>query len=207
MAILTRIYHRSIRAPQRCRRRRALCAYLCTLFVVGVGWIAGTSVSSAEEPLPSEYQVKAAFLINFPKYVDWPAEAFAGTNSPIVVAVLGETRVTAEIQKIIAGRTVNGRAIVLKRLASGEASGVCHILFISAAEQQHSPSLFTQLKDTSVLTVGESDDFLERRGIINLVRRDQKIALEVNLTTADKARIKISSKLLGVAGLVKGKSK
>lgn len=157
--------------------------------------------------MSSEYQVKAAFLINFPKYVDWPAEAFAATNSPIVIAVLGQTKVTAEIQKIIPGRTVNGREFVLKRLASGEASGVCHILFISAAEQQHSPSLLTQLKDASVLTVGESDDFLERRGIINLARRDQKIALEVNLTAADKARIKISSKLLGVASVVKGKSK
>ena len=207
MAILTRLYHRSIRAPHGSRRRRAPCAFLCALFVMGVGWIAGTSVSSAEEPMSSEYQVKAAFLINFPKYVDWPAEAFAATNSPIVIAVLGQTKVTAEIQKIIAGRTVNGREIVLKRLASGEASGVCHILFISAAEQQHSPSLLTQLKDASVLTVGESDDFLERRGIINLARRDQKIALEVNLTAADKARIKISSKLLGVASVVKGKSK
>jgi len=170
-----------------------------------VGWIAGTSVSNAETPVPSEYQVKAAFLINFPKYVEWPAETFAETNSPIVVAVLGETKVTEEIQKVIAGRTINGREIVLKRLASGEESGVCHILFISAAEQQHSPNLLAKLKDTSILTVGESDDFLERGGMINLARRDQKIALEVNLTAADKRRIKISSKLLSVATVVKGK--
>ena len=174
---------------------------------MAAGGIAGTSVSIAEGPLFSEYQVKAAFLINFPKYADWPAEAFAETNSPIVIAVLGETKVTEEIQKIIAGRTVNGREIVLKRLATGEESGVCHILFISAAEQHDSPNLFTQLKDTSVLTVGESNDFLERGGIINLVRRGQNIALEVNLTAASNARIKLSSQLLSVASVVKGKSK
>jgi hypothetical protein len=177
------------------------------MLVMAAGWIGGTSISIAEEPMPSEYQVKAAFLINFPKYVEWPAEAFAATNSPIVIAAMGETKVAAEIEKIITGRTVNGREIVLKRLASHEEPGVCHILFISAAEQQHSPNLCTQLKDISVLTVGESDDFLDRGGIINLARRDQKIAVQVNLTAADKARIKISSKLLGVAGVVKGKSK
>jgi hypothetical protein len=163
-------------------------------------------VALAEEPLASEYQVKAAFLINFPKYVDWPAEAFAASNSPIVIAVLGESKVTEEIQKIIAGRTVHGREIVLQRLASGAEPGVCHILFISATEQERSPNLLAQLKG-GVLTVGESDDFLERGGTINLARRAQKIALEVNLTAADKARIKISSKFLAVASVVKGKTK
>ena len=175
--------------------------------MMAAGWIDGTSVSIAEEPMPSEYQVKAAFLINFPKYVDWPVEAFAGTNSPVVLAVSGETKVAGEIQKVIAGRTVNGREIVLKRLTSGEESGGCHILFISAAEQRRSPNLLANLKDSSILTVGESDDFLESGGIINLARRDQKIALEVNLTAAGNARIKISSKLLSVASVVKGQSK
>ena len=173
---------------------------------MAAGWLDGTSVSIAEEPIPSEYQVKAAFLINFPKYVDWPAEAFAETNSPVILAVPGDTKVAGEIQKVIAGRTVNGRKIVLKRLASGEESGVCQILFISAAEQLHSPKLLAKLNAGGVLTVGESDEFLELGGIINLARRDQKIALEVNLAAADKARIKISSKLLAVATVLKGKA-
>ena len=205
MAILTRIAHRSPRAP-RGFRRRDRPAVLCALLVMAAGWIAEAPVSIAEEPLPSEYQVKAAFLVNFPKYVNWPAEAFAGTNSPIVIAVLGETKVTGEIQEVIAGRAVNGRNIVLKRLASGEESGVCHILFVSAAEQRRSPNLLGRLKG-GVLTVGESDDFLESGGIINLARRDQRIALEVNLTAAGDARIEISSKLLSVASVVKGKSR
>jgi hypothetical protein len=170
-----------------------------------VGWLVGTSVTIAEEPLPSESQVKAAFLINFPKYADWPAAAFAETNSPIVIAVLGETLVTEEIQKVITGRTVNGRKIVLKRLTSGEEPGVYHVLFISAAEQRHSPDVLAKLKDASVLTVGESDDFLEGGGIINLARRDRKIALEVNLVAANRAGIKVSSKLLNVASVVKSK--
>jgi hypothetical protein len=174
---------------------------------MAVGWIAGPSASIAEEPQPSEFQVKAAFLVNFPKYVDWPTNTFAVMNSPIVIAVPGESRVVEEIQKVIAGRTINGRQIVLKRLASGAEPGACQILFISAAEQQLSPNLLAKLKDASILTVGESNDFLENGGIINLVRRDQKIALEVNLYAAATARINISSKLLSVASVVKGKSK
>jgi hypothetical protein len=173
--------------------------------MMAVGWIGGTPVSVAEEPLASEYQVKAAFLINFPKYVDWTAAAFAETNSPIVIAVLGETPVTDELQKAAAGRTVNGRNIILKHLTYGEEYGICHILFISAAEERHSPEVLAKLKDASVLTVGESDGFLESGGIINLARRDQKIGLEVNLIAANKARIKVSSKLLNVASAVKTK--
>lgn len=179
---------------------------LCALLVIAWGWSGGTFVSLAAEPLP-ESQVKAAFLVNFPKYVDWPATAFAATNSPVVIAVMGKTEVTAELQKIIPGRNINGRNIVLKRLASGEAPDGCHILFISAAEPPPSPNFLAKLKDGGVLTVGESAEFLERGGIINLARRDQKIALEVNLPAAEEARIKISSKLLNVARVEKGKSK
>jgi len=205
MALLNRVADRPSQASRGFCGRSNLRVVCCALLVLTAGWVAGTSVSTAEEPLPSEYEVKAAFLINFPKYVDWPAEAFAETNSPVVIAVLGETPVAEEMQKVIAGRTVNGRKIVFKHLASGENSGICQILFISAAELRHSPDVLAKVKDTAVLTVGESDDFLESGGIINLARRDRRIALEVNLIAANKARIKVSSKLLGVASVVKSK--
>jgi hypothetical protein len=206
MAILTPLLHHQAAAPGRCRHRRDPRAFLCALLVTAAGWIAGTSASFAQEALPSEYEVKAAFLVNFPKYVEWPAQTFAGPDSPVVIAVLGETKVAGEIQMVIVGRTVNGRKIVLKRVASGQDPGVCQVLFISAAEQQHSPGLLASLKSTGILTVGESGDFLDGGGIINLAHRDQKIALEVNLAAARDAGIKISAKLLGVASVVKGKS-
>src|SRR6185295_1439245 len=103
-----------------------LRAGMCVLGMMVSLWLGRTVPAFAQEaPLP-EHQVKAAFIINFPKYVDWPAEAFADPNSPIVIVILGEAKVTEEIQKIITGRTVNGREIVLKRLGSGEEPGVCH---------------------------------------------------------------------------------
>jgi hypothetical protein len=206
MAVLTCISRRSSGTPRGLRwigRRVFLCVLLAA---AAISWVAGTSVANAEEPVASEYQIKAAFLINFPKYVEWPSSAFAQTNSPIVIEVQGETKVAEEIQKIITGRTVNGREIVLKYLPSGGEPGGCHLLFISAAEQKRSPSLLLKLKDPNILTVGESDSFLASGGIINLARRDQKIALEVNLAAADRTQIKISSKLLRIASVVKGKS-
>jgi len=182
--------------------QRAFIGILIGLVAV---WGVEISAAWAGEAL-SESQVKAAFLVNFPKYVDWPAVAFAETNSPLVIAVLGETPVTDELQKLIAGRTVNGRKIVLRRLDAGEEVAGCHILFVSALEQSRASSLLARLKDSGVLTVGESDDFLEHGGIVNLARRERKIALEVNLTAATTARIKISSRLLSVASVVKGKA-
>jgi hypothetical protein len=206
MALLTSIPGRA--APASCGTplRHQAGAVICALLAIAWGCLGGTSATCAAESL-SESEVKAAFLINFPKYVDWPATAFATTNSPIVIAVLGKTEVTDELQKNIAGRIVNGHKLVLKRLAAGDEAGECHILFISATEQQVAPDLLVKLKDRSVLTVGESNDFLDFGGVINLARREQKIALEVNLTAAAQARIKISSKLLSVASVVKGKAK
>ena len=202
MALLTSLTRLLARSP---RGGRDLRSGLGALFVIMLAWTAGVPPGLAEDPPPSEPQVKAAFLVNFPKYVEWPAEAFAGSNDPVVIAVLGETKVADEVQKVITGRTVNGRSLVLKRVPPGGQPRVCHILFIPAAEHEHSAEILAGLKDGGVLTVGESGDFLGSGGIINLARRDQKIGLEVNLTAADNARIKISSKLLNVAGVVKGR--
>ena len=203
MAILTPISRYLPRLwSRRARNPRAL---LYALFLMGVGGTIGPHVLSADGPVASEQVVKAAFLVSFPKYVDWPAGAFANASSPIVIAVAGESAVVRELQKIIAGRTVNGRQLVLKRLAPGDETSTCHILFIPAEERQRLPSLLAERK-RGVLTVGDGDDFLERGGIISLARRNQKIALDVNLAAAANAGISLSSKLLAVASIVKGRS-
>jgi hypothetical protein len=203
MAILTPNSVGLHEAPRRCRHWHDLCLGLCGWMVMAMGALA----CNAQQPPVSEYQVKAAFLVNFPKYVDWPEKSFAAPTSPIVIVVLGETKMTEELKKVATGRTVNGREIVLKHCGSDEEPGVCHILFISASEEQHLPKLLAKVRDTSTLTVGESGDFLENGGIMNLARRDQKIALEINLPAAERVQIKVSSQLLRVASVTKGKAK
>ena len=120
--------------------------------------------------------------------------------------MLGETTVTRDLQRVIAGRVVNGRKLILKQVAPGEEeTAIFHILFIPAEEQRRASNFLAKHK-RGALTVGESDDFLARGGIINLRRRNQKIGLEVNLTSASNAGLKLSSKLLGVASAVRGSS-
>jgi hypothetical protein len=176
--------------------------------VVHLSLAAGIFHAGAEEAMPTEFQVKAAFLINFPKYVDWPANAFAETNSPIIVAIWGDENVANEAQNMIGtGRIISGHPVVLKRIArEEEINRDCHILFIGASERLRLPSILEKIRGEKILTVGESDDFLEQNGIINLARQGRKIRLQVNLTAAGNAQLKISSRLLVAADVVKGKS-
>ncbi len=160
----------------------------------------------AQDAPPTESQVKAAFLVNFPKYVTWPAEVFAQSNSPITIAVLGDDAVASVVAEMIKDKAVDGHPLVLKRAAGPEEIGAdCLIVFVAAASRESAPAVLRKLRKTSVLTVGESDGFFDHGGIINLTHRGKKIRLEVSLTAARVARLKISSQLLSVADVVKGK--
>jgi hypothetical protein len=194
---------------RRCRAGLGVvCRVLLLIGAVHLSLATGTFTARAEEEMPTDFQVKAAFLINFPKYVDWPASAFAETNSPIVVAILGDENVANAVQNMIgSGRIIGGHPLVLKRIArEEEITSDCQILFIAASERQRIPSLLEKIRGQKILTVSESDDFLEQGGIINLARQGRKIRLQVNLTAAGNAELKISSRLLVAADVVKGKS-
>lgn len=154
-----------------------------------------------------DYQVKAAFLVNFPKYVDWPAGGFATPNSPITVAVFGDDNVANEFQNMIqGGLVISGHPVVLKQIRTeADIDASCQILFIAASEQSRAAAILDRLKGSAVLTVGESENFLEQGGMVNLVPKNRKIRLQVNLTAASQARLRISSRLLVAADYVKGK--
>lgn len=161
-----------------------------------------------EEEMPADFQVKAAFLINFPKYVEWPATAFAETNSPVTIAVFGDDNIANEVENMIgSGRSIGGRAIHLKRITrEEEIAGDCHILFLGASQRQRTTAILEKIQALKILTVSESEDFLNKGGVINLARQGRKIRLQVNLAAAAKADLKISSRLLMAADVVKGKA-
>jgi hypothetical protein len=159
-------------------------------------------VSAAPEATPS--QVKAAFLLNFPRYVEWPAAVFATSNSPIVVTILGDATLEEEFSKMAAGKTINGRpVVVLTQTAPDQLKATNQIVFVSASVRQ-SADLLARLRAAPILTVGDGDDFLAQGGAIRFARRNQRIRLEVNLVATQQAQLKVSSKLLGVADVVKG---
>jgi len=172
--------------------------------IVWLGLLIAAPVTRAEEGVASESQMKAAFLVNFPKYVDWPVTS---TNRSVVVAIYGDDRVVNEFLDMIhGGRSINGRPLTLKRITTEEEiQSDCDILFIAASQRHRIPAILEKVKGTSILTVSESEDFLEKGGIINLIRKDRNIRLGVNLKAAGQARLRISSSLLSVADVVKGK--
>ncbi|OGG52063.1 MAG: hypothetical protein A3F84_18365 [Candidatus Handelsmanbacteria bacterium RIFCSPLOWO2_12_FULL_64_10] len=156
----------------------------------------------AQEAAPSEYQVKAAFLYNFAKFVEWPTEAFQDATSPFVIGVLGNDPFEGALDQTVRGKKVNGRAMAVRRLKE-EALGGCHILFISASEKRPLWQILGCLKGSSVLTVGEMESFTQAGGIVNFVMKEGRVRFEINADGAERARLRVSSKLLALAKVVR----
>ena len=171
------------------------------------GLLAGSNRAFGGEASLTEYQVKSLFLLNFAKYVDWPSDAFAVPAAPIVIGVVGEGKFGGELAKAVEGKNVDGRPVLVRQMQTPEDLGKCHILFIGSSEKTGLVEILVRLKTRPVLTVGETDHFMEQGGMINFVKKDGKIRLEINLDAARQANLQISSKLLNVADVVKGKLK
>ncbi len=153
----------------------------------------------AQNRPPSEYQIKAAFLYNFAKFVEWPPRAFAGPQAPIIVGVLGKNTFGDDLERTIRDKTVNNHPLEFKAFHSATEATNCHILFISASEKDHLPKILKSLRGASVLTVSETDRFIETGGMINFVIEDSKIRFQINDDAAKQAGLTISSKLLSLA--------
>jgi hypothetical protein len=161
----------------------------------------GASSFARGEPAP-EYDVKAAFLYNFAKFVEWPGDAFPGPASPIVFFVFGPDPF-GDALKSLKGKTANGRPIVIRYAATLGELERCHLLFVSASERANLPKILQATKDWNVLTVGDVDGFARDGGIINMVKEESRVGIEINLEAAQRSRLIISSKLLALAKILK----
>jgi hypothetical protein len=167
--------------------------------------------ATAESETSREYQIKAAFLFNFFKFVDWPEEKTADSNEPFTIGVIG-TEPFGKSLEPIKEKEVKGRKVVIKQIKNLkekessknnkdaiEALRKCHLLFICSSEKENMVTIIEALKDSSVLTVGETAGFLESGGIINFLMEDKKVCFEINNFAAKQASLKIRSKLLRLA--------
>lgn len=155
----------------------------------------------------SEYQIKAAYLFNFLKFVEWPEDAFADPLAPIVIGIAGEDPFGSALPNVIIGKTVQGRDLVIRKYRVGEDLRSAHILFISISEKKRIPQLLAGLRGSSVLTVADSTDFLVEGGMIQLYYEDNRIRFAIDVDATDRAKLKISSKLLSLARVVGGSGK
>jgi hypothetical protein len=155
--------------------------------------------ASAQQAQPSEYQIKAAFISNFAKFVEWPAVAFTDEKSPLCIGVLGENPFGADLERLIRDKAVNDRPLAVRECRTAEEGKKCHILFISSSEKKRLPEIFKTLQGANVFTVGETERFTEAGGIVNFVSEGNKIRFQINDNNAKNAGLKISSKLLSLA--------
>jgi hypothetical protein len=162
------------------------------------------SEANAESLRSSENAVKATFLYNFTKFVEWPEGAFESPESSIILCILGED-IFGEAVKVIENKTAGGRQLVIRYSQSVAEIGGCHVLFISASEKKAFPRILEALRGVPVLTVSDAETFTQHGGIIRFFREDNKIRFEINLTAAKAARLKISSRLLKLARIFKPK--
>ncbi|MGH9718250.1 MAG: YfiR family protein [Candidatus Acidiferrales bacterium] len=151
---------------------------------------------------PSEYLIKAGFIYNFAKLMEWPAPVFTAPNSPIVIGVLGTDPFQGMLDNVLRGKQVNGRGFLVKHLKWGDDLKGCDILFVSSSEKAHFDDLFRLIRGLPILTIGDTPGFAERGGIINFVLEDDKVRFEIDVEAAKQANINISSRLLGLAKIV-----
>ena len=188
------IGRRCTRAASFVRTRYIFAVML--LLVIGRGAVAAA---------PTEYQLKAAFLLNFAKFIDWPQAAFKEPRSPIVICVFGEDPFDRSIDEVVRGQTLGERPFAVKRVAQIQKDEPCHILFVRSVERERFERILGGVKNLPILTVGEDEEFARASGMINFIVENNKIRFEVNLETAERAGLKFSSRLLQLAKTVRGK--
>lgn len=173
------------------------------LFAAGI-LFSNAAQARAQSEASTEYQLKAAFLYNFARFVDWPPEAFRDASAPLVVCIEGDDPFGNALDQTFQGKTVNGRAFVIRRGRQLPELKQCHIVFISSSERRRLPQIFSRLQGASVLTVGESERFASSGGVIQFALQDNRVHLLINPDAAARARLKVSSKLLAIAAIVPG---
>ena len=158
--------------------------------------------SSSDESL--EYRIKAAYLINFTRYIDWPAEAFHTSTAPITICVLGTDPFGSLLDAALAGRTSQGRPLAGRRIRSAQEATGCQLVFVSRAAWNPNEWPSREPVRPGVVTVGESEEFARRGGVIGFVIVNETVRFVVNREAQERAGLRISSRMLALAASVYG---
>jgi hypothetical protein len=177
-----------------------LLAQRWKLFLIRVALCSVAITAQAQSA--TEYQVKAAFLFNFAKFVEWPPESFPVADAPLEICVLGQDPFDRDFEQLIVEKTVNGHRIEVVHPDGLPQARACHILFIASTEKPQIRQILLGVKGASVLTVGDTPGFAQLGGTINFVLDENRVRFEINLKAAELSHLKLSARLLTVAKLV-----
>ncbi len=182
----------------------AMCMRLVLAFIILISHsIADSSALIAQTKAAAEYQVKAAFLYNFAKFVDWPPSAFRDAKQPLDICVYGRDPFGSALEDALLGKTIGERRVGLGRATQFQDLAGCQVVFVGAPARESAAELANRLKGRAVLLVGESDGFAVSGGTIQFTIEDNRVRFVINPDAADRAGLKISSKLLALAKIVR----
>ena len=173
------------------------------LLIAGIFIMAWASVVMAEEP--SESQVKAAFVYNFPKFIQWPNSTLPSGESKMTLCILGDDPLVDSLESLT-GKIISGRQLSVRRIKGPDDASRCQIVYIGKSERDQTRNILKGMKE-GVLTIGEMNHFASLGGIINFVIVENKVSFEINIDAAERAGLKISSQLLKLAKIVKDGSR
>ncbi len=146
-----------------------------------------------------EYEVKAAFLANFAQFAKWPGAAFSDANAPFAIGVLGDDPFGGALESIVKGRLVSGRKVVVRRARRPEEVRNCQIVFISNSERARVVEIISSFQMASILTVGETDQFVNQGGMVGFFMEGDKVRFAINHGTAKRSGLELSSRLIKLA--------
>jgi YfiR/HmsC-like len=191
------------KAPGRPRRIRGYRPWqFSALLALTLIPLAGTARTAQDNP--SEYQLKAAFVYNFAKFVDWPPKVYSGPQSPFSICILGADPFGPVIDDALRGKMVADHPVVVRRDKDAAAARHCQIVFVSASERHRLADILASLKGANALVIGDVDGFAAAGGAIELTLQDSRVRFAINPGAADGAGLKISSQLLALATIVHG---
>jgi hypothetical protein len=170
--------------------------------------VVGPSVASptlSDLAVSSEYAVKAAFLFHFSQFVEWPARTAPNPGSPLTYCTIGEDPFRGALDETLKGKSVGNHALAVQHLTAHDQIDVCQILFLGASEKKRFSELSTKAERYSILTVGESERFTRDGGMIGFFLEDKKVRFDINLEATQRAKLKVSSRLLLLARNVTGR--
>lgn len=158
-----------------------------------------SSLAKGQSSSPEEYQVKAVFLYNFTRFIEWPATSFNSSSSPFVIGIIGGNPFGSFLEEAIKDESVGMHKIIIRHYSDFNLIGDCHILFINYKDKEMIKQTLAAVKDKNILTVNEWQRFVEIGGMVQFINEGNRIKLIINNNAVKSARMQASSKLLSVA--------
>jgi hypothetical protein len=179
----------------------SLCRHRVAALLIVVACLVG-ACGRASAATSLEYRVKAAFLFNFAKFIEWPPQTLGGPQAPYTICVLGQDPFGEELDVIARQTTVQGRSVAIRRPGEAKEASGCHILFIASSERPMLPAILAALGPAPTLTVGDDEEFNRLGGCLRFFIEESRVRFEINLPATERARLKLSSKLLNLARVI-----